>query len=284
MTAARGNDTVRELFNRVAEDCDTVSPFFAALGERLVAWTGINPGSAVLDLGAGPGTTTRAAARAVGPGGTVVTGDVSQQMLSRLRELRLPGVTAQRLDATALDLPTGRFDVVLAGFLLHVVPDPARALSEVARVLRPGGVLTVSVPGPCDDAGWWAEYLQIYAEFLARVPPEGRTAGLVGRNIPFDTLLERVGLVLADHTTEEVALPISGPEQYWDWFMSQGNRWLYDALDRDSRTEMRGRVINSLVHDHPANGTQLIGGAHFYRLVRLGPVRPATPDSGTGAL
>src|SRR5580692_378030 len=49
----------------------------------------------------------------------------------------------QRMDARALEFPDGRFDVALAPYVMSVVPEPARVLDEMWRVVRPGGQLVV---------------------------------------------------------------------------------------------------------------------------------------------
>ena len=124
----------------------------------------------LFDLPFHPGrlAAARAAAAAAGPGGEIlvigvgtglelpllpaavrVTGiDISAPMLrsARARVERLGLVQVKGLhvmDAGALDFPDAAFDVSLAPYVMSVVPDPARALDEAWRVLRPGGTLVV---------------------------------------------------------------------------------------------------------------------------------------------
>lgn len=79
-----------------------------------------------------------------------VTGiDLSPDMLERAEKLvarkGLTNVEALRLmDLAELDLADASFDVVMAMFVMTVVPEPARALAEIARVLRPGGHFVVT--------------------------------------------------------------------------------------------------------------------------------------------
>jgi SAM-dependent methyltransferase len=106
------------------------------------ALTGIDLGDDVLEVGPGPGRTT----------------DVLRLMTPRLTAVEIdPGLAealAQRLggtnvevvqaDATGLPFPSGRFSAALSFTMLHHVPSPAeqdRLFAELARVLRPGGVL-----------------------------------------------------------------------------------------------------------------------------------------------
>lgn len=251
-----------DLFDRVAADYDRAVPFFATFGERLVEWAGVRPGARVLDLGAGRGAVTAPAVRA---GASVVAGDTSRGMLAALRDT-VPGVDARLLDAMALDLPDASFDLVLSGFVLHVLPAPGRAFAEIARVLGPGGELVFSAPGPSTDGGWWASYGQVVDEFTQRLPP--RPGGGSTGSLP--ECAERAGLREEGRWNTEVSFPVEGPEAHWSWLMSHGNRWLYDALPPADREEFRTRVLRSLREDHPTGGTRIIAGARFHRYTKPG--------------
>jgi ubiquinone/menaquinone biosynthesis C-methylase UbiE len=109
---------------------------------------GIQPGERVLELGPGPGAFTVKAARRVGAEGWVVAVDIQPQMIAqveeRVREAGLTNVEAHV--ASAYDLPLGDESVDRA-FLVTVlpeVPDQARALAELRRVLKAGGLLSIT--------------------------------------------------------------------------------------------------------------------------------------------
>jgi len=101
----------------------------------------------VLDLACGPGIYARRFARAA-PRGGVVGLDLSRPMLrhaiARARAQRLENLVLVRGDAMALPFAGGSFEVVSCCGALHLIPDVARTLREAARVLRPGGRLTVA--------------------------------------------------------------------------------------------------------------------------------------------
>lgn len=126
--------------------------------QRLLALAALMPGERVLDVACGTGLVTFPAARAVGRGGAVHATDISEAMVSRVSEeaarAGLSHVTARRMDAQAPYPTDGAFDAVLCAFGLMYVPDPVAALSEMRRVLRPGGRVSVAVWGPRARCGW----------------------------------------------------------------------------------------------------------------------------------
>jgi len=110
----------------------------------IAAQAAIQQGDDVLDVGCGTGATTREVARHVGADGSVAGLDLSESMLGVARET-CPGVDFRQ--GSAIDLPhdDASFDAVVSSFMLMFVPDPMQAVSEMRRVLRPGGRLVVSV-------------------------------------------------------------------------------------------------------------------------------------------
>jgi ubiquinone/menaquinone biosynthesis C-methylase UbiE len=113
----------------------------------LVRCLGLKPDFTVLELGPGPGYFSPAVARAL-PKGKLVLVDVQQEMLDMARK-RLEGkgignVEYRRGDAIALPAENESFDVVFLAAVLGEVPDRAACLREIHRVLRPGGLLSVT--------------------------------------------------------------------------------------------------------------------------------------------
>ncbi|MEX2466491.1 MAG: arsenite methyltransferase [Gemmatimonadota bacterium] len=106
------------------------------------------PGEVVLDLGSGAGIDCFLASRQVGPTGRVIGVDMTPEMLERARANADRGgfdnVEFRLGEIEALPVADGTVDVVLSNCVLNLVPDKARALREVQRVLRPGGRLAIS--------------------------------------------------------------------------------------------------------------------------------------------
>lgn len=113
----------------------------------LIALMELAPGHRVVDIGCGPGTDLAALAARVGDGR--VTGvDADRGMVDRARRRMAgyPNVAVCRGDAHALPLAGGSVDRARFDRVIQHLADPAQAVAEAARVLRPGGLLVVSEP------------------------------------------------------------------------------------------------------------------------------------------
>lgn len=111
------------------------------------------------------------------PGAEIVGADTIRTALERVGAA-LPGVPLLQMDLLSCPLPGGQFDAVVALNVLEHIEDDSRALSQIARLLKPGGVFVVEVPqgpGLYDSYDFLLRHVRRYsrAELLAKIRDVG---------------------------------------------------------------------------------------------------------------
>ncbi|WP_329612105.1 methyltransferase domain-containing protein [Streptomyces brevispora] len=138
---------VQDFFTARAADWDTRFPDDGPAYAAAVSALGLRAGDAVLDAGCGTGRALPALRDAVGPGGTVLGADLTAAMLeSAARAGRDRSGLLLQADAARLPLRSHALDAVFAAGLISHLPQPGRDLAELARVVRPGGLLALFHP------------------------------------------------------------------------------------------------------------------------------------------
>lgn len=181
--------------------------------ERMLDDVRLHEGSRVLDVAAGAGGQTLAAARRVGAGGHVLATDISPAILeyaaSVAADAGLANVATLEADGEDLSaVPTGSVDAAISRVGLIYFPDQQRALTEILRTLRPGGRLSSVVYSTPDRNGFFALPVGIIRR-IADLPAPG--PGMPG---PFslgapgvaEAAYERAGFV--DVTVTAVPSPV----------------------------------------------------------------------------
>ncbi len=120
--------------------------WFRWLADRLLV---LPPGARILELGCGPGALWSSQSGRVPPGWSLFLSDYSPGMVGEARQnLGQNGPYCYTvLDAQHIPLPDQALDAVIANHMLYHVPDRPRALAEVQRVLRPGGLFFAATNG-----------------------------------------------------------------------------------------------------------------------------------------
>jgi SAM-dependent methyltransferase len=195
-----------------AEHADFIDERGLPLTYRMLELTAPRPDDRVLELACGPGSVGLAAAPLAGE---VVVSDFAPEMTAiaaqRAAQLGLDNVAARVLDIEGIDEPDASFDVVVCREGLMLVPDPARGIAEIRRVLRPGGRAAISVWGPRERNPWLGVVLDAVSDQLGvPIPPPG----LPG---PFSLdSTEAFAAVLGDAEIEEVLVPLhAGSIEEW---------------------------------------------------------------------
>ncbi len=115
------------------------------LAPLFIEFAGLGPDEAILDVGCGTGSLTFELAKH-GDLREIRAIDYSERFVTAARDRNTdPRVTIEQADAVSLPFPDATFDRAMALLVLHFVPEADRAISEMRRVVRPGGVIAATV-------------------------------------------------------------------------------------------------------------------------------------------
>lgn len=219
------------------------------VASRFVAWLAPLPNALCLDVGCGTGALTAAMLDAA-PRGCVCSLDASSAYVAFARtRISDPRASFGAADAQSLPLRSASVDLVASGLLLNFVPEPARALAEMRRVVRPGGTVAVYV--------WdYAGEMQLIRHFWdAAVELDARAASLdEGCRFPIcsrgalEQLFLGADLIHVESRTIDVPTTFRDFADYWDPFLGgQGPAPAYAmSLSDAHRVQLRDRLRSRL--------------------------------------
>lgn len=220
----RFKDTSRQQWDTAAEAWDRWSPllgrWLGPVTELMLDMTSVRQGSRVLDVAAGAGEQTLAAARRVGPSGYVLATDISPGILeyaARNAELAgLGNVETLVVDGEALDeIHAEPFDAVISRVGLIYFPDQHAALTGMKQHLRPGGRVGAITYAAADNNGFFSGPVGIIRRRAALPAPLPGQPGPFSLGNP-DVLAKRLtdaGFTKVEIATVDAPLRLASAEE-----------------------------------------------------------------------
>ncbi len=214
-----------------------------------LSWLAVPPGSRWLDVGCGTGALTQTILQQMAP--AQIKGiDRSEGFVAFARHYT-PNAQAQFAVGNALALPveSGAYDAVVSGFMLNFVPEPRRAVEEMARTTKPGGFVALYMW----DYATKMQFMRHFWNAAAALDPQALELD-EGRRFPLcnPPALTELFQAAQLHDVEVRAVDIDTDfknfDDYWSPFLGgQGAAPAYAmSLTEDHRAALRDRIRDSL--------------------------------------
>lgn len=218
-----------------------IGRYSVPLAAELADAGGIAPDLRALDVGCGPGALTAEMARRLGPG-NVGAVDPSQTFVEACMR-RNPDVDVRRGQAEALPFPQGSFDAALMQLVLNFVDDPIASMTELCRVVRPGGAVAACVWD--DDGGM--RMLRLFWDAARAVDSSAaghNTSMRFGRDGEIGDLFRQAGFTGVVTGALEVEAAYADLDDLWnpffEWTGPVGQ--FCRSLDPERRAAIRGEL------------------------------------------
>ena len=208
------------------------------------------PGDTVLELAAGPGGTGFSVAPVLGDDGRLISTDFSSEMVEvgrrRAAELELGNVEHLVVDAEAISLEDDSVDGVLCRFAVMLLADPAQALAETRRVLRPGGRLVLAVWGTPERNPWVAIAGRVLAGLGLTPPAEPGAPGMfvLADHARFGDLVQRTGFEVERIEDVPLIMEFAGVDEYISESRETGG--MFSRTWRDASESERDAIRSGL--------------------------------------
>ncbi len=215
----------------------------------------------VIDVGCGTGITSGHVIN--GGAASLVSGDQSEFMLGQWKKKAAAAgidstkIEFRELDAEHLPFSDDEFDVAVSSMVMGMIPDQLGFLSEMKRVLKPGGILALSAHGP--------RHYQNISEITFRVYIKKGALEMMGYRVeywPWDEKTARKMLNKAGFKDQRVSRmtwedEFESPEKVWEFYASTTSLWWSERFSKEKNKllekimldEFRKKQIHSVMQD-----------------------------------
>lgn len=225
------------------------------VAREFLAWLGLPNALRWLDVGCGTGALTGTILATAKPA-EVVGVDASAGFVAHAREhVRDPRARFEVGDARALPVESDAFGAVVSGLMLNFVPEPARAVAEMARAARPGGTVALYV----SDYAEGMQMMRLFWDAVIALDPASEEADEsrpfpIRQPGPLADAFRDASMHAVDVRGIEIPTPFRDFDDFWSPFLGgQGAAPAYAmALDEERRDALREHLRGTVPAD--ANG------------------------------
>jgi ubiquinone/menaquinone biosynthesis C-methylase UbiE len=245
-----------------AKHAGAISTLFASVTTELISDAGVVEGDRVIDVAGGVGEPSLRIAEIVAPSGTVIATDAIAEMVGGARafaiERGLANIDFQVCAADSLPFESNLFDVAVCRFGVMLLGDPAAAVSEMIRVVSPGGRVAFAVWSEPEANPFFYVVTEVLSKYVESTPQDPAAPGA----FRFSSK-GRLARLVADAGGEQVRertlrfraeAPLT-PEQYWRLRveMSDTLRNKIATVTEETLDSIRSAVVER-AHDFYSDG------------------------------
>lgn len=256
----------REVWSESAERYEKLSnSLFAKTAGEFVEFAGLRKKWRVLDVACGPGIATRAAAARIDEKGSVLGVDLAPGMLARAKAVpaakRCAPIEYAEMDVHDLKLETASFDAAISQLGLMLFAQPDKALSEMVRVVKPGGVVACLVQGRREKMLFTSLVLHAITECDPdlRAPYGAPTIYSFGPDGAIDAAFARAGLQELSTKRLTGVFRFASPEEYWTTMTEGAGRTgaMLRSLDEKGQAWVKKTVLRRAAKNKVRSGIEI---------------------------